>query len=34
MNIDFWVDEIVRLVREGYTIRKACCTVKLMIEAL
>lgn len=29
MNLKFWTDEVVRLVREGLTIRKACFLVKM-----
>lgn len=28
MNINFWVEEVERLVREGMSIRKACWKVK------
>lgn len=28
MNINFWIDEVLRLVKEGVSIRKACLIVK------
>lgn len=32
MDLNFWIDEIVRKVREGKSIRKACLHVKRMKE--
>lgn len=29
MDQEFWIDEVIRLVREGQSIKKACFLVKL-----
>lgn len=29
MDLNFWVDEVIRLVQEGYSIRKSCFLVKM-----
>lgn len=34
LNLDFWVDEIERQVREGKTLYQACDDIKKIIEAL
>ncbi|URZ15306.1 hypothetical protein CLFE_013240 [Clostridium felsineum DSM 794] len=28
MSLNFWIDEVIRLVREGHSIKKACKVVK------
>lgn len=32
MDLNFWIDEVIRLVKDGMSIRKACLQVKRWME--